>query len=404
MKLLTNITQLITMNSRFGGLLGIVENAAVLIDDGKIAWVGQEKEAPIHQAVEIFDVGRKIVIPGLIDCHTHLIFAGDRSNEFYLRSHGASYGEILKAGGGILRTMKAVREASVDTLVELARPRLARMFSRGVTTIEAKSGYGLTTESELKMLEVLGVLDSEGPISIVATFLGAHAVPPEFSSNRDSYLDLIVEEMLPAVREQGIAAFCDVFIEQGAFSVSEARRILVRAQELKLLPRVHAEQLSHQGGTEFACEVGALSASHLENINDRDICLLAKHGVVAELLPIAQEFLGMQTLAPARKLADAGVCVAIATDFNPGSAMCDDLLLAARLAVTRCKLTCEEALAGITVNAARALGRSDIGVIEVGNRADLGILNCASLWHIFYDWSVNPISGVIKGGKLYYSA
>jgi len=398
---ISNIRELYTMVSEPDNRCGVIKDASLLIQDGRIEWMGAQKDQPWKFAVSRhIDAEQKIIVPGFIDCHTHLIFAGDRCAEFYLRSKGTSYADILKAGGGIVSTMQAVRNASLEELVKLAEPRLSRMLARGVTTIEAKTGYGLSLESELKMLDVMRVLNAHGQVSIMGTFLGAHAFPPEYRERRALYVEHLIQDMLPAVKEHGFATFCDVFVEDGAFSVDDGRRILSRAKELGLLPRVHAEQLSRQGGAQLACEVEALSASHLEHINFQDIQALSNHGVVAEVLPVAQEFLGMKTLAPARQMADAGVSIAIASDFNPGSAMCDDLLLAARLGVTRCGLSCEEALAGITSNAAKALGRTDIGALSVGSRADLCFLNSETPWHFFYDWSLNPVHLVMKAGVI----
>lgn len=340
-----------------------------------------------------FDCQGQVVLPGFIDCHTHLVFAGSRGSEFELRSQGASYAQIMQAGGGIRNTMLATRQASKQELIDLALPRLARMLSRGVTTIEVKTGYGLSLDSELKMLEVIGELSKLQPIEISATFLGAHAFPPEFDSNREAYVEYIIQDMLPAVKQQNIAEACDVFIENGAFSVEQARRILLKAQELGLRTRVHAEQLSHFGGTLLGAELGVLSASHLEYATQKDAEALAQAGVIAELLPVAQEFLGMQELASGRMLTDAGVKVAIATDFNPGSAMCDDLLLAARLAITRGGLSCFEALLGITHYAALALGRAKLP------EDDFCVLSTKNWVDLFYDWSVNPVQTVFKKGS-----
>ena len=334
---------------------------------------------------ETIDCQNKVLLPGFIDCHTHLVFAGNRAHEFELRSKGASYSEIMAAGGGIRNTMQATRQASKQELIDLSLPRLARMRSRGVSTVEIKTGYGLSLESELKMLEVIAELRTLQPVELEATFLGAHAVPPEFDA--DSYVKHVIKDMLPAVKSQNIAKHCDVFVEKGAFSVSQARQIFEKAQDLGLRVRIHAEQLSHSGGAKLAAELGALSASHLEYATQEDAKAMAEAGVVAELLPIAQEFLGVTQMASGRMLADQGVKVAVATDCNPGSAMCDDLLLAARLAVTRGGLSCEEALKGITAHAALALGRKDIGVIEPGAKAHWCLLDTSNWVDLFYDWS-----------------
>ena len=340
-----------------------------------------------------FDCQGCVVLPGLIDCHTHLVFAGSRAHEFEMRSRGATYAQIMHAGGGIRNTMQATRKASKQELIDLALPRLQRMLSRGVTAVEIKTGYGLSLESELKMLEVIYELSTLQPIELYPTFLGAHAIPPEYDS--ETYVEHIIRDMLPAVREQNIAKSCDIFVEQGAFSVNQARKILSKAKELGLHTRVHAEQLSRSGGALLAAELGALSASHLEYANLEDAQALAKAGVIAELLPVAQEFLGMHQLASGRMLTDAGVKVAVATDFNPGSAMCDDLLLAARLAVTRGGLSCKEALLGITSYAAQALGKISVG--------DYCVLSTRNWLDLFYDWSVNPVRAVFKNGELCYN-
>jgi imidazolonepropionase len=381
---LTNIGTLFT-GTRF------LHNTAILIKDGKVAEIAEQKTGD-------FDCEGKVVLPGFIDCHTHLVFAGSRATEFEMRSRGVSYAEIMKAGGGIRNTVTATRQASKQELIDLALPRLQRMFSRGVTSIECKTGYGLSLESELKMLEVMAELQTLQPIEINPTFLGAHAVPPEFES--ETYVQHIIQDMLPAVKQQNIAQACDVFVENGAFSPEQARRILNKAGELGLRIRVHAEQLSHSGGTLLAAELNALSASHLEYTTQEDAEALAKASVIAELLPTAQEFLGMTQLASGRMLTDAGCKVAVATDYNPGSAMCDDLQLAARLAVTRGGLTCEEALMGITRHGALALGRQDIGSLEIDAQADLCILSTSNWVDLFYDWSNNPVKKVFKRGQL----
>ena len=397
---LKNIGFLITVDPDQPGELGSISQAALVFQDDKIAWLGKQIDLPnLYLGVPSVDCQNGVVMPGLIDCHTHVVFAGTRLGEFVMRARGATYAEIMQAGGGIRNTTQATREASVEELTHLALPRLSRMLARGVTSIEAKTGYGLSTESELKMLEVMRALELEQPIEISPTFLGAHAVPPEYEGSAKNYVDDINLHMLPQIAEQGIATACDVFVEKGAFSVEQARSIFETAKLLGLKCRVHAEQLSHSGGALLAAEVGALSASHLEFIDDNDRKALAQKGVVAELLPIAQEFLGMKQLASGRALCEAGVKVAIGTDLNPGSSMCDDLHLAARLAVTRGGLTCEEAVLGVTRHAACALGRSNVGMLRVGLQADVCVMELSHPFAWLYDWSTNPVKMVFKKGK-----
>lgn len=400
--LVENIGRLYTMAEGTGdGALGVVEDACVVAQDGAVTWAGAADRAPpLPPSAERVDAGGRAVLPGLVDCHTHPVWAGSRADEFALRSRGASYAEILEAGGGILNTMKRVRAASEDELVELTRPRVRKLMRRGVTTVEAKSGYGLTTEDELKSLRVLRRLDEELPIEIVRTFLGAHAVPPEHEGDSAGYARVVADEMLPRVAEEELATFCDVFVEKGAFSVDDGRRVLTKAKELGLGVRVHAEQLSHTGATQLACELGAVAASHMEFANDDDVAALAEAGVVAEVLSIAQVFLGMEQRIPGRKLGDAGVPLAVATDLNPGSAHSADLHLAAGLAVSMCGLTADEALLGVTRNAARALGRDDIGRVAAGCRADLVLLDTRNAYDLVYEWGENPVRTVVAGGRV----
>ncbi len=396
--LLRNIEKLLTMNGDAQNPLGVIQNAAVIIDGKSIVWVGKEDHVP-YVVAETFDCLGGVVMPGLVDCHTHLVFAGSRRDEFVLRAQGATYQEIMQAGGGILNTMQATRWATKEELIELALPRLSRMLSYGVTTIEAKTGYGLSLIDELKMLEVMGALNQLQPIQICPTFLGAHAIPPEYKNRADDYVDHIIDEMIPQIKTQGIATSCDVFVERGAFTKEQGLRILCAAKAAGLSCKVHAEQLSHSGGAWLAAQVSALSASHLEYATDDDKKALAKTHVIAEILPTAQEYLGLSTAVSARSFIDAGLKVAVATDFNPGSAMCDNLHWAARLSVTRCGLSCEEALLGITRHAAKSVGRDDVGVIQAGKKADFCVLSSDNPWDLFYDWSLNPVRAVFKNGQ-----
>lgn len=398
----TNIGSLYTMSGDGSAPLGVVSDAAVHVDDdGRFSYVGPARSAPWYdEDTPALDAKGNAALPGLIDCHTHLVFAGSRANEFALRSRGATYAEIMAAGGGIVSTMRAVREASEDELVSLAKVHLQRMLARGVTLVEAKSGYGLSLEDELKQLRVMKRLSREQPVEVSPTFLGAHAIPSEYAGRREAYVALVCDEMLPAVVDEGLAVACDIFVENGAFTVDDGRKVLGKARALGLAVRIHAEQLSRSGGALLAAELGCLSAGHLEHASDDDIAALARAGVVAEVLSLAQVFLGMQQRIPGRKLADAGVPVAVATDLNPGSAHSSDLHLAAGLAVTMCGLTADEALLGMTRNAARALARDDVGSVEVGKRADLCVLDTPVAYDLVYEWGVNHVESVVAHGRV----
>jgi imidazolonepropionase len=401
MLLIHNIRKLYTMRPIGRDPLGCIENAALIVgDDGLILYAGSQSTLPQQKGFSSsIDAKRALVLPGFIDCHTHLVFAGSRADEFAARARGATYQEIMQKGGGIKSTVRATREASVQDLVASTLPRLAQSARLGITTMEIKTGYGLALEHELKMLDAMKTLRVRQQIELEATFLGAHTIPKEWEGRSDEYVDLIVTEMLPAVSAQGVATACDVFVERGAFNVAQAREIYAKAKSLGLKCHVHAEQLSHFGGAALAAEIGALSASHLEYATDDDIERLARANVVAAILPVAQEYLNLKPVH-ARRFIDKGLDVAVATDFNPGSAMCNDLHLAARLAITRGGLTCEEAALSITANAAKALGRHDIGALATGLQGDLCLLECASLEDFFYDWTHNPVVTAIKKGKM----
>jgi imidazolonepropionase len=305
----------------------------------------------------------------------------------------------MAAGGGIRSTMRTVRAATPEALCDATRPRLQRMLERGVTTVEIKSGYGLDVASELAMLRAARRLGDEGPIDVVTTVLAAHAVPPEHDGDPAAWVDLITRELLPEVARDKLASACDVFVEAGAFTVEQARPMLRRAQELGLAVRVHAEQLSRSGGAQLAAELGALSAGHLEHVDAEDIEALAKAGVICEVLSLAQVFLRWQRAIPGRALVDGGCTVAVATDCNPGTAMSTDLPLAAGLAVTQCGLTAEEAIRGVTVNAAAALGLTDRGVVAAGKRADLVILEGTTPVDLVYRWSDARAHAVVSRGR-----
>jgi imidazolonepropionase len=401
MKVLANIGQLATCRAEGGqGDIHAVPQAAMAWDDvGVIRWVGSEKELPAeYRRAERLDAGGRLVIPGLVDCHTHLAFAGWRAEEFEQRIRGRSYLDIAQAGGGILSTMRQTRAATEQELRDRAAGFLQQMLALGVTTVECKSGYGLEPDSELKLLRVYRRLAAEQPVRLVPTFLGAHVVPPEFRENRAGYVALLIGEMIPAVGREKLAACCDVFVEGSAFSLDEARRILRAGQGSGLAAKLHADQLTSGGGAELAAELGALSADHLEHVSERGIEAMAAKGVVAVSLPLASLYLG-QLPMPARRLIESGVAVAVATDFNPGSAPSFHLPLALTLACTLQRMTPAEALKGATLYAARAVGlESKIGSLERGKAADFALVDAPDLNHWLYHFRPNAcVMTVING-------
>ncbi|NCF61436.1 MAG: imidazolonepropionase [Gammaproteobacteria bacterium] len=401
MPVLTHIEQLATCppeNPQSDA--GLISDAAIAWTGDTIRWVGRRNQLPaeFNDETQIDGKGR-LVIPGLIDCHTHLCFGGWRGDEFDLRISGASYQEIAAAGGGIASTVSATRAAEAESLLDKAGDALDRMLSLGVTSVECKSGYGLDEVNELKQLSVYQQLDSIHVIDLFPTFLGAHIVPPEYSSDRDRYIRLICEKLIPVIANQGLARFCDVFVEQGAYTVDEGRQILMAASEHGLQLKVHADQLSDGGGALLAAEVGAVSAEHLEYISAEGIEALSKSGTVAVSLPLASLYLAEPYL-PARKLLDAGIAVAVATDFNPGSAPSYHLPLALTLACLNQRMTPQEALNGATTVAARAVSAQHrIGSLTPGFRADLAIINAPSLNQWLYHFVPNACTGVIKNGE-----
>jgi imidazolonepropionase len=399
---LTGIGTLATMT---GGGAGIVTAAdgdglVIVIDDGRIDHVGPRAGlSRLPDGAEVIDVGGRAVVPGLVDCHTHAVFAGDRSDEFVRRSRGENYLQIAAAGGGIRATMRAVRSVSVEELAALTATRLVAMRARGVTTVEVKSGYGLTVDDELKMLQAARLAGDDADVDVHTTLLAAHAVPPEADSAA-AWVDTIIKDLIPATAAAGLANACDVFIEQGAFSVDCARRLLRAGLDHGLAAVVHAEQLSWQGGARLAAELSARRAGHLEFITADDAVALASAGVVAEILSTAQVFLRGQRAIPGRLLADTGCTLAIGTDLNPGTAMCGDLTLAGGLAVTQCGLTADEALVAMTAGGARALGLPDRGTIAVGQRADLVVVDAPSPYALVYRWSEPLAHTVIRAGRV----
>ena len=396
MTLLTDIGQLATCPPD-GADAGLIDRAALAWDAGAVVWAGPEADLPPRLAdARRQSAGGRLVVPGLVDCHTHLAHAGDRADEFVERIEGTPYLEIARRGGGILKTVRATRAASDAALAEGARERLAAMLREGVTTVEAKTGYGLTLEDELRVLDVYRQLGEAGPQRIVSTLLAAHVVPPEFSGDRADYVRLIVEEMIP--RAAGLAAFVDVFVEEGAFTVGEARAIFEAARRHGMGAKLHADQLSDTGGGALAAEVGAASADHLECVSDEGIRAMASAGVVAVSLPIATLVLGQEPM-PARRLLDAGVRVAVATDFNPGSAPSASLGLALWLACTRQRMTPTEALRGATVEAARALGLDGPGSLVPGAPADFAVFDAPTLDGWLSRWRAEPARRTVVAGE-----
>lgn len=385
--------------------LSILNNGAMLVRDGRIQKTGsrEEIEALITSDCEVVDADRRIVLPGFVDAHTHPIFAGNRADEFELRASGATYEQIALAGGGIRSTVKKTRAATEDELVTSGK-RYANWFLRcGTTTVEAKSGYGLTTEDELKMLRVIRRLNQETPLCYVLTFLGAHVVPDEFKENRSAYVTLIIEEMLPRVASENLAEFCDVFCEPGAFTVEESRRILTAAKNLGLKLRVHADQLSLSGGSALAAELGAVTADHLEQTDEAGISKLKSGNVQPVLLPCSVLMIGSQKYANARAMIEAGLAVVIATDFNPGSSPVASMLLALTLASTQMKMTPAEAISAATINAAYSLGRgNEIGSLEPGKRADFVIHDCGDYRELAYFAGLEHPNMVFANGEMVY--
>lgn len=391
--------------------VGIIENGAVAIVDGKIAAVGKS-EAILndYSADDSIDADGKVVCSGFVDPHTHIVFAGDRLNEFELKIQGADYLEILANGGGIISTVRHTREASVEELVDQSRKRLDKMLACGTTTCEIKTGYGLDTETELKMLRVIEELDKTHAIDIVPTVLAAHAVPPEFKGNTDGYVDLICEEMLPQAwawyeRSHFAAAnipfFVDVFCEKNAFNLDQARRVLETAKALGFGIKAHVDQFTNLGGSSFAIDVNAVSIDHLDAISDSEIVKLSSSGTIGIVIPTENFNAGKTQFAPARKLIDSGCAVALSTDYNPGSAPCPSQPMAMAIACRYQKLLPSEALNAATINAAYAIGLGDrVGSIEIGKQANILVLEANDYRETAYEFGETCIQQVIIGGEM----
>ncbi len=406
--LLKNIKQLVTVSSKGKPAktgkdmrdLGILEHAGVFIEDGRFRWIGPSDrfDLKLHDDDHTIDASDFVALPGFVDAHTHLVFAGSRENEFAMRADGKTYQQIAEQGGGILSTVQATRAATKKELKKLASKRLDAMLQHGTTTVEIKSGYGLEPDAEIKIMEAINELADEHFMNIVPTFLGAHAIPPEYKDRPDKYVDLVCERMLPYITKRHMARFCDVFCERGYFSVEQSRKILEKAQSLGIALKVHADELEPSGGSKLAAELNAVSADHLEHIDDQGIKQVKDASVVAVLLPGVSFFLN-HSYAPARRLIDSGTSVAIASDFNPGSCMSFSMPMMMTIACTHMKMSPEEAIAACTLNGAAALKLSNIvGSVEVGKQADIVLYDIPNYRFLAYLFGTNHVKTVIKKG------
>ena len=413
--LIHSSTQLLTLKGgpqrgRALGTLGIIENGAVLVRDEKILAVGETDELRASYPNEpTFDVSGCVVMPGFVDPHTHLIWGGDRAKEFEMRLEGAKYMDILAAGGGIISTVRATRTASIESLIAQTRPRLLRMFATGTTTAEAKTGYGLQTATELRLLKALLALDDEGPLDLAITFLGAHAIAPEFKDDPQGYTDLVSETMLPILCQWWEThaprlpqPFVDVFCERGAFSLEQSRQILTKARSLGFQLKIHADEFDNLGGASLAVELGAVSADHLVKTSAADISALGASETVAVALPCTPFGLAEPEYTPAQKILDADGILALATDCNPGTAWNESMQFAIALACRYMKLTPAQAIAASTINSAHAIRRAnEIGSLEEGKQADMLVLSVPDYRHLGYRFGTNLVKQVIKRGRVY---
>lgn len=387
------------------GKLLTIDNGGIYIENGIIKEIGKTEEIKKRvdmEECEIIDASGKCILPGFVDSHTHFIFSGYREDEFIKRLEGVQYLDILKIGGGIQCTVNSTREASSEELYELGLKRLDGMLAQGITTVEGKSGYGLDLECELKQLKIMKELNNNSPVDIIATFLGAHAIPNEYKDSSDEYVDYIIKEVLPKVAEENLSEFCDAFCDEGVFSIEQSRRLLLEGQKLGIKSKIHADEIVQLGGGELAGEIGAVSADHLLMVSDQGIEKLIKNNVIATLLPCTA-FCLAKPYAPARKIIDKGGAVALASDFNPGSCFSNSIPLMLALAVIHMKMTVEEAITAITLNGAAAIDKADnIGTIEVGKKADLVMLKYPNYKFIVYNTGSNVVEKVLKDGEVVY--
>lgn len=407
--IIKNIGKLVTMAGSSSPRIGkemnepqILENAYVAIVDGKIAkvGVGEEYKELVDENTVIDDADGKLVTPGLIDSHTHLVHGGSRENEFSKKLNGVPYIEILKSGGGILSTVNSTKNSTFDELYNKSKKSLDRMLELGVTTAEEKSGYGLELETEIKQLEVAHKLDENHPVDLVHTFLGAHAIPMEYKGNNEAYIKVLVDEMMPKIKELNLAEFCDVFCEDGVFSVEESDYILSKAKELGYKLKIHADEIVPIGGAELAAKLGCISADHLMAASEEGLKDMAKAGVIANILPGTSFNLNKKS-ADGRKMIDLNVAVSLSSDYNPGSCPSENLQFVMQLGCLNLKMTPLEVLTAVTINAAHAIDRSDvIGSIEVGKKADIAVFDAPNVEYLMYHFGINHIDRVYKEGRL----
>lgn len=406
--LLTNIGELLPMD-KAGPVKGkemnditIIKDGAIGIKDGKVAWIGTAEDAKVFTAHQVIDAKGKLVTPGLIDAHTHLVFGGSREEEMALKQQGVPYLDILAKGGGILSTVRATREATFEELYEKAKFHLDRMASYGITTVEAKSGYGLDRETELKQLRVVQKLQEDHPVDLVSTFMGAHAIPEQYKHHPEAFLDEMLH-LLDDIKAENLAEFVDIFTETGVFSVDQSRKYLLAAKEKGFDVKIHADEIDPLGGTELAVEIGAVSADHIAVASDEGVKQLANSNTIGVVLPGTSFYLGKDDYGRAREMIDAGAAIALSTDFNPGSSVTENLQLIMSIAAVRLKMSPAEIWHAVTINAAHAINRGDVsGSLAVGRRADLVLWDAPNHLYIPYHYGVNHVNTVFINGKVIY--